>query len=59
MWQSSSNREVYRNTTLLQETRKISNKQPNLMPKDTRGREKKNPIPLGNTLTVKETNLIL
>ena len=41
MWQSSSNREVYRNTTLLQETRKISNKQPNLMPKDTRGREKK------------------
>ena len=42
MWQSSSNREVYRNTTLLQETRKISNKQPNLMPKDTRGREKKN-----------------
>ena len=37
----NSRREVYSNTILLQETRKISNKQPNLMPKDTRGREKK------------------
>ena len=29
----SSEREVYRNTVLSQETRKISNKQPNLTPK--------------------------
>ena len=37
---SSSKREVYTNTILSQETRKISNKQPNLTPKATR--EKKN-----------------
>ena len=30
---SSSEREVYSNTILSQETRKISNKQPNLTPK--------------------------
>ncbi len=30
---SSSKREVYSNTTLPEETRKISNKQPNLAPK--------------------------
>ena len=35
---SSSKREVYSNTVLLQETRKISNKQPNLTPKATRER---------------------
>ena len=38
--ESSSNREIYSNTILPQETRKISNKQPNLTPKATR--EKKN-----------------
>ena len=32
----SSMREVYSNTSLPQETRKISNKQPNLTPKATR-----------------------
>ena len=32
---SSSKREVYSNTTLPQETRKISNKKPNLTPKAT------------------------
>ena len=37
---SSSKRVVYSNTILPQETRKISNKQPNLTPKATR--EKKN-----------------
>ena len=35
---SSSKREVYSNTILPQETRKISNKQPNLTPKATRKR---------------------
>ena len=35
---SSSKREVYSNTLLPQETRKISNKQPSLMPKATRER---------------------
>ena len=35
---SSSNREVYSNTSLPQETRKISNKQSNLTPKGTRER---------------------
>ena len=39
---SSSKREVYSNTMLPQETRKISNKQPNLTPRATReGRTKK------------------
>ena len=33
-------REVYSNTILPQETRKISNKQPNLAPKGTRERRK-------------------
>ena len=33
---SSSKREVYSNTILPEETRKISNKQPNLTPKATR-----------------------
>ena len=33
---SSSKKEVYSNTSLPQETRKISNKQPNLTPKGTR-----------------------
>ena len=35
---SSSKREVYSNTILPQETRNISNKQPNLTPKATRER---------------------
>ena len=34
--QNSSKREVYSDTGLPQETRKISNKQPNLIPKGTR-----------------------
>ena len=38
---SSSKREVYSNTILPQETRKISNKQPNLTPKETRERRTK------------------
>ena len=37
--ESSSKREVYSNTTLLQETRKTSNRQPNFTPK-TRGKRK-------------------
>ena len=37
---SNSKREVYRDTILPQETRKISNKQPNLTPKATRERRK-------------------
>ena len=37
----SSKREVNSNTILPQETRKISNKQPNLTPKATRERENK------------------
>ena len=41
---SSSKREVYSNTILPQESRKISNKQPNLTPKAIRERRtKKNP----------------
>ena len=39
---SSSKKEVYRNTILPQETRKISNKQPNLTPKAIRDRRTKN-----------------
>ena len=35
---SSSKREIYSNTILLQETRKISNEQPNLTTKGTRKR---------------------
>ena len=42
MQQSSSKREVYSNTSLSQETRKISNKQPNLTPKAIRERRTKN-----------------
>ena len=38
---SSSKREVYRNTVLPQETRNISNKQPNLTPKAIRERRTK------------------
>ena len=38
---SSSMREVYSNTVLTQEIRKISNKQPNLTPKATRERTSK------------------
>ena len=38
---SSSKREVYTNTILSQETRKISNKQPNLTPQATRERSTK------------------
>ena len=38
---SSSKREVYSDTSLPQETRKISNKQPNLTPKETRIRTNK------------------
>ena len=40
---SSSKREVYSNTILPQETRKISNKQPNLIPKATRDRRTTKP----------------
>ena len=42
---SSSKREVYSNKILLQETRNISNKQPNLTPKAIRQRRRttKNP----------------
>ena len=40
---NSSKREVYSNTILPQETRKISNKQPNLTPKAIRERRTKNP----------------
>ena len=36
-----SKREVYRNTILTQEIRKISNKEPNFTPKKTRERKKK------------------
>ena len=38
---SSSKREVYSNTVLPQETRKISNKQPNFTPKTTGKSNKK------------------
>ena len=38
---SSSKREVYNNTILPQETRKISNKQPNFTPKATGERRRK------------------
>ena len=41
---SSSKREVYSNTSLPQETRKISNKQPNVTSKATRERRTKNEI---------------
>ena len=40
---SSSKREVESNTILPQETRKISNKQPNITPKAVRERRRKNP----------------
>ena len=40
---SSSNREVYSNKNLTQETRNTSNKQPNLTPKAIRERRTKNP----------------
>ena len=40
---SSSKRDVYTNTILCQETRNISNKQPNLTPKAIRERRTKNP----------------
>ena len=38
---SNSKREVYSNTVLTQDTRKISNKQPNLTPKAIRERRTK------------------
>ena len=40
---SSSKREVYSDTVLPKETRKISNKQPNLTPKQLEKEEQKNP----------------
>ena len=40
---TSSKREVYSNTILPQETRNISNKQPNLIPKGIRERRTKKP----------------
>ena len=40
---SSSNREVYNNTILPQETRKITNRHPNFTPKTTGKRRAKNP----------------
>ena len=39
MQQNSSKRDVYSNIILPQETRKISNKQPKLLPKATRERK--------------------
>ena len=42
---SSSKREVYSNTILNQETRKISNKQPNLTPKAIREARTKKQTP--------------
>ena len=39
---SSAKKEVYSNTSLPQETREMSNKQPNLTLKATRKRRKKN-----------------
>ena len=42
-YKSSSKREVYSNSILPQETRNISNKQPNLTPKAIRERRTKNP----------------
>ena len=41
--QRSSKREVYSNTILPQETRKVSNKQPKLTPKAIRERRTKKP----------------
>ena len=41
---SSSKREVYSNTILPQETKIISNKQPNLIPKAIRERTNKKPL---------------
>ena len=43
---SSCKREVYSNTILPQETRNISNKQPNLTPKAIRERRTKKPAKL-------------
>ena len=40
---NSSKREIYSNTILPQETRNISNKQPNLSPKEIRERRTKKP----------------
>ena len=40
---STSKREIYSNTILPQETRKISNNQPNLTPKAIREKRTKNP----------------
>ena len=40
-----SKREVYRNTRLPQETRKVSNKQPNLPLKELEKKEAKSPKP--------------
>ena len=40
---SSSNREVYNNTILPQETRKITNRHPNFTPKTTGKRRAKKP----------------
>ena len=40
---SSANKEVLSNTSLPQETRDTSNKQPNITPKATRKRKTKNP----------------
>ena len=42
---SNPKREVYSNTILPQETRKISNRQPNFTPKTTRRRKKKKKNP--------------
>ena len=43
MQKSSSKREVYSNTILPQETRNISNKQPNITPKQFEKEEQKTP----------------
>ena len=47
----SAKMEVYNNTSLPQETRAISNKQPNLTPKATRKRTKKKISRRKNILT--------
>ena len=53
---SSSKREVYSNTILLQETRKTSNRQPNFTPKATGKRRKKNKISKRKEIIKSQTN---
>ena len=55
---SSSQREVRSNTILPQETRNISNKQPNLTPKAIRERRRKKPKVSGRKEIIKITSEI-